>query len=91
MTTLLLLLLLMGLPAAVLLIAGIWAVRKKYGGVLQILGIVSIALGMLLGVVTILVVPGIATTTTNETDAPAPTVIPPPSSAGLQQRRVLGR
>ena len=72
MTTLLLLLLLMGLPAAVLLIAGIWAVRKKYGGVLQILGIVSIALGMLLGVVTILAVPGIATTTTNETDAPAP-------------------
>ena len=64
MTTLLLLLLLMGLPAAVLLIAGIWAVRKKYGGVLQILGIVSIALGMLLGVVTILVVPGIATTAT---------------------------
>ena len=32
-------------PSALFLIAGIWVVRKKYGGVRHVLGIVAIVVG----------------------------------------------
>ena len=61
-------------PSALFLIAGIWVVRKKYGGVRHVLGIVAIATGVLLAITAFVVLPGISTSTTPE--EPAPTVIP---------------
>ena len=54
-------------PSALFLIAGIWVVRKKYGGVRHVLGIVAIIVGMALVAITLIALPGIATTTTVET------------------------
>ena len=54
-------------PSALFLIAGIWVVRKKYGGVRHVLGIVAIVVGMALVAITLIALPGIATTTTVET------------------------
>ena len=67
-------LLIMLIPSAVLLVAGIWVVRRKYGGVPQVLGIVAIAAGVLLTTTAFVMLPGISTSTTPE--EPAPTVIP---------------
>ena len=54
-------------PSAFFLIAGIWVIRKKYGGVRHVLGIVAIVVGMVLVAITLVALPGIATTTTFET------------------------
>ena len=35
-------------PSALFLIAGIWVVRKKYGGVRHVLGVAAIVVGMVL-------------------------------------------
>ena len=67
-------LLMMTPPSAILLIVGITAVRRKYGGVRHVLGIVAVVAGVLLAVTTIAVLPGISTTTTPE--EPPPTAIP---------------
>ena len=64
----------MGTPSAVLLVAGIWVVRRKYGGVPHVLGIVAIATGVLLAITAFVMLPGISTSTTPE--EPAPTVMP---------------
>ncbi len=61
-------------PSAVLLVAGIWVVRRRYGGVPHVLGIAAIAAGVLLTVTAIVALPGISTSTT--TEEPPPTVIP---------------
>ena len=49
-------------PSALFLIAGIWVVRKKYGGVRHVLGIVAIVVGLMLVAITLIALPGIATT-----------------------------
>ena len=49
-------------PSALFLIAGIWVVRKKYGGVRHVLGIVAIVVGMALVAITLIALPGITTT-----------------------------
>ncbi len=67
-------LLIMMPPSAVLLVAGIWVVRRKYGGVPHVLGIVAIATGVLLATTAFVMLPGISTSITPE--EPAPTVIP---------------
>ena len=54
-------------PSALFLIAGIWVVRRKYGGVRHALGVGAIVVGLLLVATTLVVLPGIATTTTSET------------------------
>ena len=54
-------------PSALFLTAGIWVVRKKYGGVRHVLGVAAIVVGLLLVAITLVVLPGIATTTTSET------------------------
>ena len=54
-------------PSALFLIAGIWVVKKKYGGVRHVLGVAAIVVGLLLVAITLVVLPGIATTTTSET------------------------
>ena len=54
-------------PIALVLIAGIWVVRRKYGGVRHVLGMAAIVVGMALVAITLVVLPGIATTTTLET------------------------
>ena len=43
-------------PATVLLVAGVWTVRKGYGDVSQALGIAAIILGLLLVILAILTV-----------------------------------
>ena len=43
-------------PAAVLLVAGVWAVRKGSGDVSQAVGVVAIILGLLLVILAILAV-----------------------------------
>ena len=43
------------------LIAGIWVVRKKYGGVRHVLGIVAIVVGMALVAITLIALPLLAT------------------------------
>ena len=48
-------------PSALFLIAGIWVVRKKYDGVRHVLGIVAIVVGMALVAITLVALPGIAT------------------------------
>ncbi len=81
MTVLVSLLLLMGLPAAVLLIAGICAIRKNYDGAPKVLAIVSIVVGMFLAIGTLASVASVAVdTTTDEVVDSMPTPIPPPSS-----------
>ena len=54
-------------PIALFLIAGIWVVRRKYGGVRHVLGMAAIVVGMALVAITLVVLPGIAATTTLET------------------------
>ena len=54
-------------PIALFLIAGIWVVRRKYGGVRYVLGMAAIVAGMALVAITLVVLPGIAATTTLET------------------------
>ncbi len=49
-------------PSALFLIAGIWVVRKKYGGVRHVLGVAAIVVGMMLAGITLITLPGIATT-----------------------------
>ena len=49
-------------PSALFLIAGIWVVRKKYGGVRHVLGVAAIVVGMVLVAITLIALPGIATT-----------------------------
>ena len=49
-------------PSALFLIAGIWVIRRKYGGVRHVLGIVAIVVGMALVAITLIALPGIATT-----------------------------
>ena len=51
-------------PIALFLIAGIWVVRRKYGGVRHVLGMAAIVVGMALVAITLVVLPGIAATTT---------------------------
>ena len=78
-------------PAALFLIAGIWVVRKKYGGVRHVLGIAAIVVGLALVAITLVALPGIATTTTTgETEEPVPTQISPPSSAGIRYGLGIG-
>ena len=48
-------------PSALFLIAGIWVVRKKYGGVRHVLSIVAIVVGMALVAITLVALPGLAT------------------------------
>ena len=63
----------------------------KYGGVRHVLGIVAIVVGMVLVAITLVALPGIATTTTTgEIEEPVPTQISPPSSAGVQHGRGIG-
>ena len=54
-------------PIALFLIAGIWVVRRKYGGVRHVLGMAAIVVEMALVAITLVVLPGIAATTTLET------------------------
>ncbi len=49
-------------PSALFLIAGIWVIRRNNGGVRHVLGIVAIVVGMALVAITLIAVPGIATT-----------------------------
>ena len=49
-------------PSALFLIAGIWVVRKKYGGVRHVLGVAAIVVGMALVAITLIALPGITTT-----------------------------
>ena len=49
-------------PSALFLTAGIWVVRKKYGGVRHVLGVAAIVVGMALVAITLIALPGIATT-----------------------------
>ena len=46
-------------PSALFLTAGIWVVRKKYGGVRHVLGVAAIVVGLLLVAITLVVLPGI--------------------------------
>ena len=48
-------------PSALFLIAGIWVVRKKYGSVRHVLGIVAIVVGMALVAITLVALPLLAT------------------------------
>ena len=48
-------------PSALFLIAGIWVVRKKYGGARHVLGIVAIVVGMALVAITLIALPLLAT------------------------------
>ena len=48
-------------PSALFLIAGIWVVRKKYGGVRHVLGVAAIVVGMALVAITLIALPGITT------------------------------
>ena len=54
-------------PIALFLIAGIWVVMRRYGGVRHVLGMAAIVAGMALVAITLVVLPGIAATTTLET------------------------
>ena len=49
-------------PSALFLIAGIWVVRKKYGGVRHALGVAAIVVGMVLVAITLIALPGFTTT-----------------------------
>ena len=60
--TALLWLLIMVPPSAIFLIAGIWVVRRKYGGVRHVLGVAAIVVGLLLVAITLVALPGITTT-----------------------------
>ena len=66
MMTLLLLLLIMVPPSAILLIAGIWTVRKRYGDARTLLGLVGLGLGVLLVAYTIVAILSVATSFTAE-------------------------
>ena len=71
-------------PSALFLTAGIWVVRKKYGGVRHVLGVAAIVVGLLLVAITLVVLPGIATTTTSET------TVTTSSSSHLEHEVVVG-
>lgn len=49
-------------PTVALLFGGIWIVRRRYGGWRHKLGVVSVILGLLLAIVTVVVLPGISVT-----------------------------
>ena len=71
-------------PSALFLIAGIWVVKKKYGGVRHVLGVAAIVVGLLLVAITLVVLPGIATTTTSET------TVTDSNSASLKDEVIVG-
>ena len=64
--TLLLLLVIMVPPSAILLIAGIWTVRKRHGDTRTLLGLVGLGLGVLLVAYTIVATHSVATSFTTE-------------------------
>ena len=81
MAILISLVLFLGLPAAVLLIIGLWAVRKRHDGAPKVLGIVSIVGGLFLAIGTVASVTTVAVdVTTSEVVQSVPTPFPPPSS-----------
>ena len=53
-----------GLSAVVVLIAGIWVVRKNNGGVKRVFGIGAVVLGALLLAIVTVMAPNMVTTTT---------------------------
>ena len=79
----LLLILMLGLPAIILLVAGVWLVRKNYSPAHHLVGVVFIVLVLLsllvvIGVVFVLEFLTVATIDTSGTES-VPTVIPSPS------------
>ncbi len=82
MGALLYLLLILGLPAAILLIAGIWLVRENRSTAHHLTGVIGIVLGLLLLSFSAVLVPSIPVSVTSEggvTPIPMPSPIPSPS------------